>query len=85
MKYAMTILAAGLVAGCATADEPETDTCGAGDVQHLVGELHPEVAGQFPGTARVLTHDSMATTDHRIERMNLSLDPEGRILRIWCG
>ncbi|WP_209308607.1 I78 family peptidase inhibitor [Sphingomonas corticis] len=43
------------------------------------------LAAVGPATIRLLAPGDMATMDHRPGRLNLELDPHGRILRHRCG
>ncbi len=64
----------------------EATECGADTLQHLIGQ--PSGAHDFAGSSRplrILPPGSAMTMDHRIDRLNVDLDDQGRIMRIWCG
>ena len=74
-----------VIVGCAQAQETE-DQCGAAGLQGLVGQT-AAIAEllEFPDqTIRILGPDSVATTDYRPERLNITID-DGVIDRIGCG
>ncbi len=65
--------------------------CNADTVQDLVGKhassLIAEGARQRAGAARVrmIGHDDMVTKEFDAGRLNLQLDPQGKVARIYCG
>jgi hypothetical protein len=77
------------LAACQSNGETAPDmaeTCGADALQHLVGE--PRSAFERTGVevpTRILPPGSAMTMDHRPDRLNVDLDEDGRIARIWCG
>lgn len=70
-----------------TAEQPEAEAdCGAKAMQHLVGQ--PSGAQDFgagDAPVRILPPGSAMTMDHRPDRLNVELDADGVITRIWCG
>ena len=78
-------IAALMVGGCATNSDESLASCGADAFQPLVGQDLSEVADQFPDTARILEPNSLATTDYRVERLNVGVGADGRIIRLSCG
>ena len=65
---------------------PYEAECAADKLQHLVGQ--PVEAYDFAAEGkplRILPPGSMMTMDHRPDRLNVDLDEEGVITRIWCG
>ena len=65
--------------------------CNARTVQNLVGQhasaLIAEGARQRAGAVRVrmIGHDEMVTKEYDPGRLNLQLDAQGRVARIYCG
>ncbi len=65
--------------------------CNARSVQDLVGQyasaLIAEGARQRAGAVRVrmIGHDEMVTREYDPGRLNLQLDPQGRVARVYCG
>jgi hypothetical protein len=65
--------------------------CNARSVQDLVGQyasaLIAEGARQRAGAVRVrmIGHDEMVTKEYDPGRLNLQLDPRGRVARVYCG
>lgn len=64
---------------------PFEDTCGAMGYKGLVGR--PVAAVTLPDTlrTRVIKPGDAVTKDYRPARMNIDLDDEGVIVRLWCG
>ena len=91
MRVALILSVLALTA-CVPEDKPadpntglQTD-CGAEKLQHLIGgpaSAHDLEAEGRP--LRILPSGSVMTMDHRTERLNVDLDAEGVITRIWCG
>lgn len=70
---------AGDVAGDETA-------CGAPHMGYLVGQPVSEVdLASLARTVRPIAPGDLVTEDYRPERVNLDLDADGVILRVWCG
>ena len=86
---ALALFAASLLAACTpSTPDPQAagDTCGAQALQHLVGQpADSATPADRPGPVRVVPHDGMVTMDHAPRRLNIGLDDEGRIGRVWCG
>lgn len=82
----------GALVGCASPD-------GAGNGRHAAehgcdASHHRELVGQpiegidtdaLPAPLRVYRSGSRITMDHRPDRLNLVLDPDGRVAGIRCG
>ncbi|QGX99606.1 hypothetical protein EI983_15565 [Roseovarius faecimaris] len=89
MRYA--ILCGLLLAGCmqttapAPAPDPD-DSCGKAMFADLVGE--PAANHSFdaaPGDVRVIYPGQAVTMDHRPDRLNVDVNRNGDIGRLWCG
>lgn len=66
-------------------DTPE-DTCGAAALQSLVGQDRSALAGMEPGPKlRILEPGSVVTMDFRADRLNIELDEDGRVVRLYCA
>lgn len=90
MRYGSAALCGLVLAGCMTNEAPppmpEADECGAGGLQQLVGQERAAFdESAIDGPVRVLPPGSAMTMDYRAERLNMELDEEDRITRIWCG
>lgn len=70
--------------GGAVAGDPVA-VCSADEMQELVGQSIDTTDGVFPETARILPPNSVMTQDFRPDRVNVNLDEDGVIVRIWCG
>jgi len=76
----------GAQSGANSASTAEAGRCGAAELRHLVGQPHDAFdPGAREGPVRILPPNAMRTMDHRPERLNLSVDENRRITRIWCG
>lgn len=64
---------------------PEMSTCGALDLQHLVGKPVTTIDAETLRRARVIRPGQAVTMDYSAARLNFDLDDSDRILRIWCG
>ena len=75
----------------AAASAPTEASCNAQAVQDLVGRhasgLIAEGARQRAGAQRVrmIGHDEMVTKEYDAGRLNLQLDAQGRVARVYCG
>lgn len=60
--------------------------CGAEDLQDLIGTPSSDVDFAALGVPlRILPPGSMMTMDYRADRLNVELDQDGMITRLWCG
>ena len=61
-------------------------TCGADGWQHLVGQSGDVLAAaQFPAPMRVLRPGDITTMEFLAERLNVAVDEQNRITRVYCG
>lgn len=66
--------------------EPGADTCGARAREYLIGQPVREVdLDSLARLVRPIAPGQPVTMDHRPDRLNLDLDGDGVIVRIWCG
>ncbi|WP_370338904.1 I78 family peptidase inhibitor [Parvularcula marina] len=65
-------------------DEP-ADECGAADYKSLVGS--PIAAVTLPAdlNARIIHPGDMVTKDYRLDRLNIDVDEDGNVTRVYCG
>lgn len=65
--------------------------CDASHIQGVVGQVaspeRAEAARQQAGarTVRVIGHDEIVTKEFNASRLNLHLDTQGRVARVYCG
>ncbi|QYX56176.1 hypothetical protein K1T73_14070 [Roseovarius sp. SCSIO 43702] len=65
---------------------PEQDACGASQYADRIGTDHEQYDFTAPDRPlRIIPPDSAVTLDHRPERLNVDIDEDGKITRIWCG
>jgi len=92
---ALPVAALLLLAGCNSAPQPDgpvkpidpnTSPCGAPHYQSYIGK--PLAAARevsLDNPVRVIPHNSAATMDFNLHRLNFSGDVNGRINRVYCG
>ena len=69
--------------GSGTARDPG---CAAARYRSMIGRPIAEVdTAALPGPLRVYRAGSPVTGDHRPERMNIVVGPDGRVVRVGCG
>jgi len=70
----------------AACQEETASVCGADGLQDLVDKA-PDMMGmmELPADYRLLGPDDVATTDFLPERLNISVDEDGIVTRVWCG
>lgn len=62
------------------------DPCGAAQFGHLVGTSGDEVnESMFPQGSRVLRPGMVMTMDYRGDRLNVVIDDNGKVDRVYCG
>lgn len=86
--FTLLLTLAGLAA-CVAATPPlppEQDSCGAGQLQGLVGQPAAALqAMRFSQPLRVIGPDTMVTLDYNADRLNIHVDEEEKISRVVCG
>ncbi len=62
-------------------------TCGANALQHLIGKSREDVeAMTFDAkNVRIIRPGMMVTMDHIESRLNILLDENNRVSRVYCG
>ena len=71
---------------CNSANPPGDDTCGATDAAVFVGSPLPDGAfDEREEAVRILPPGSVVTMDFRAERLNVELDANDRVIRVYCG
>ncbi len=66
--------------------EPGADACGAQERAYLIGQPIGEIdLDSLARTVRPIRPGQPVTMDHSPFRLNLDLDGDGIIVRIWCG
>ena len=92
MKAVTTLIITVVLTGCLAASPPEPapDTfvpnCGQDRFRGLVGQdaaILREL--DLPGTTRVVKPGMALTQDYRPDRLNISIDEDGLINRVWCS
>lgn len=89
MKPVLPVLiAASFLAGCleTAATPPPADACGASGFAGTVGTAHE--AHDFTAAdraVRIIRPNSAVTMDYRAERLNVDVDANGMVTRVWCG
>ena len=88
MRYAIAAFFGLMLSECVEGGAPPEAAghCGEDGLQGLVGQ--PRAAFDHSvaaGPVRVLPPGAMVTMDYRPERLNVELNEDDRITRIWCG
>lgn len=87
MKQLTTIVVSAALAGC-MADGMDADDglCGASQLDHLVGQnAHVLTDFGLPENRRVVRPGMAITMDYQPDRLNIGIDEDEVIDRIWCG
>ena len=81
-----------LLAACVTeggsgaAPDPVADACGASGLQQLVGQPASTLETmRFSQQLRVINPGQMVTMDYLEGRLNIAIDDQDRISRVYCG
>lgn len=62
------------------------DTCGAARFTYLVGQPQTALPGvDFPGGTRIIPPDTAVTQDFQAERLNVVIDGNAEVARVYCG
>ncbi len=66
--------------------EGEADTCGASEFAAAIGTAQADHDFADPDRPlRIIPPMSAITMDHNPSRLNVDLDEDGKVLRLWCG
>jgi hypothetical protein len=80
------LAAAVVVLGCNQTVAKGAGDCGAAGLQGLIGQSRNVLAAMtFPAGTRVITPGMAITRDYRPARLNIDVDANGEITRLWCG
>lgn len=72
--------------GAETPAAEAEDTCGASAFAYLVGSPRGILdTVDFPDGTRILPPDSMATMDFKPDRLNVAIDGNAEVERVYCG
>lgn len=91
MRYSLfaLLLPTFVLAACQGTAPPApdpADRCGAGALQHLVGQPGSVLQGmRFSQPLRVIGYGMAVTMDYNPDRLNIALDQRDRIERVSCG
>lgn len=86
------VLSAAFLAACTPSENSQTtpvldlpQSCGAGELQGLVGQPQSAVSSQdfAPGT-RIIGPEDPVTADYRGNRLNIEIGPDGNIAKVAC-
>lgn len=85
----IAVLGASAVHACKVttpmSSEPTRGSCGAAELQHLVGQTYIESTLTAQPSLRVIRPGIAVTMDINEARLNIELDVSDTILRVWCG
>lgn len=80
----LTIPALILLAACTEVATGPADDCGASSLSDYVGQP-AEALPPRAGPVRMIPPGSAVTMDYFAGRLNVDLDEDGTITRLWCG
>ncbi len=87
MRYALFGCLA--LMGCMPQPEPtaapDTSDCGATRYADLIGEPERNHTLEAEGGVRIIPPNSAVTMDHNPMRLNVDVNVDGDIARLWCG
>ena len=63
----------------------DVELCNAEDYRHLLGTNIGAASLQAGPMLRVYSVDDIVTQEYIPHRTNIVFDPEGMIMRVWCG
>lgn len=66
------------------AGEPGADTCGAAEVQPLIGQPISRYEAPEGKSVRIIRPGDAVSMDYRPDRLNISLDETDRIVAVDC-
>lgn len=77
----------GALSACKEEPAPVAEgVCNASELQDLVGRPDTVLdTMRFSGPFRVIRPGTPVTMDYRQDRLNIEIDLEGRIVRVYCG
>ena len=71
---------------CVAAEVPAASACGAAGMQSLVGQdASVLVAMTLAVGTRIIEPGMAVTEDYSETRLNINVDADGKITRVWCG
>ena len=92
IRVAISIALAGLLSSACMSGKddsgavPPLESCGGNALIHWVGEAVSDVEiASLSQPVRLIRPGDMVTRDYRRERLNVELDENETILRLWCG
>lgn len=89
--FAFCAAASATAPAAAAQTQPRPDTCGASKVKGMTGKrAHEATVAAIRKTSgaestRVIKPGQAVTADYRIDRLNVSLNKQGRIRELSCG
>lgn len=74
-----------LASGCIHAPDPQP-ACPAPDLTYLIGQPEDAATGiSHDGVIRIIQPGMAITEDYSPSRLNIEIDEDGRIARLYCG
>jgi len=65
---------------------PPADACGAAMFEGMIGEPRGEIhEPSLPQPYRIIEPGDAVTKDYRPDRLNIYLDDDGHVSRVYCG
>lgn len=80
-----TVLCAATMVMAQSDSEAALTSCLTDEQKALLGKEIDGAQAILPQEARIIPPDSAVTQDYRPERVNVDLDEDGVVIRVWCG
>ncbi|WP_424938900.1 I78 family peptidase inhibitor [Aliiroseovarius sp. S253] len=86
MKQLLTIITLAALSGCVADGRGATDDlCGAEQLKYLVGQDAGDLSGlELPENRRIVRPGMAVTADFQPDRLNIGIDQDNVIERLWC-
>jgi hypothetical protein len=86
MRVIISFLVGVVLMGCSYADDKKVSECKAEEYQYLIGENIENINNiDFESKVRIIKPNMMVDRQFIPQRLNIRVDEEGKIERIYCG
>ncbi len=86
MRVIISFLVGVVLMGCSYADDKKVSECKAEEYQYLIGESIENVNSMdFENKVRIIKPNMMVDMRFISTRLNIRVDDDGKIVKIFCG